>query len=336
MCEPVPAQEQQARTRDLHRLALQLGGVLCLLLASELAVSGIVSAVADFLAVLGLDVSPWLGRSTTPGVLVHILIYISLFAAPCAVFFKLMGHSPRRVVSNTPCGLRPYIWVTCISIFASEIFGFLSIFITILLEKHGLTVPGLSSQPPASLVGAVLYFLSSAVLPAVLEELFFRGIVLRSLAPYGKALALTVSSLAFGLIHCTVQQIPYAVAAGFCIGFFVLKYDNFRLGVTAHFINNATSVIFQYLRFLLSPALFSRVFLFREKFFIVAGTLCVAWFLWREKRPFAFLAERTLPRKDLVKAAFSPLLLLFYALCLLLTLFTLFRPVILALLEELL
>ncbi len=58
----------------------------------------------------------------------------------------------------------------------------------------------------------------------VAEELLFRGIVLRTLAPYGKKLAILVSALLFGLFHGNLLQTPYAFVLGLVLGYCGLEY----------------------------------------------------------------------------------------------------------------
>ena len=69
---------------------------------------------------------------------------------------------------------------------------------------------GLEMQPteglPASLGGRIAYILCAAVVPAVLEELLFRGTVLRLLLPAGEKFAVCVSGALFALSHWHPQR----------------------------------------------------------------------------------------------------------------------------------
>ena len=75
-------------------------------------------------------------------------------------------------------------------------------------------------------IGRVAYFLAMAGLIGFVEEVFFRGLILRALAPRGLWRAAIVSSVLFGLAHslnvlsganplATLLQVGYALAIGF-------------------------------------------------------------------------------------------------------------------------
>lgn len=89
----------------------------------------------------------------------------------------------------------------------------------------------------------VLYFLSAAILPAIVEELVFRGAIMQSLRRFGDTFALFVSSLLFGLVHGNLIQAPMAFVTGLAIGFFVLRTGSLRTGMLIHFVNNALAVV---------------------------------------------------------------------------------------------
>jgi hypothetical protein len=80
-----------------------------------------------------------------------------------------------------------------------------------------------------------------AFLPAIIEEWAFRGVLLRSLLPYGKVFALVVSSVTFGLMHVNPPQALFAISFGFLAGFIYIKTGSIWYGSIIHLINNAFS-----------------------------------------------------------------------------------------------
>lgn len=82
-----------------------------------------------------------------------------------------------------------------------------------------------------------------ALLPAVLEELLFRFLPLRFLAPYSKRYALIFSSVAFALAHHSFFSIPYAFFAGVIFMICDLLCESVLPSIILHFVNNAVSVI---------------------------------------------------------------------------------------------
>ena len=103
-------------------------------------------------------------------------------------------------------------------------------------------------EVPKGIFGFLLYTLSTAIVPAVLEEFALRGIVLGSLRKFGDIFALITTSICFGLMHGNFEQIPFAFMAGLVLGFVTIKTGSLRVAVFIHFLNNFISVVFSYMR----------------------------------------------------------------------------------------
>ncbi len=97
-------------------------------------------------------------------------------------------------------------------------------------------------ETPHNAVGILLFFLSTAVVPALIEELALRGIIMQMLRRYGDMFAIVCSALIFGLMHCNLMQIPFAFIAGVVIGYAVLVTESVWTGIIIHFLNNAFTV----------------------------------------------------------------------------------------------
>ena len=69
------------------------------------------------------------------------------------------------------------------------------------------------------------------------EEILFRGLVMRSMEPYGKKFAIFASALLFGLFHGNLIQIPFAFAVGLVLGYVAMEY-NIAWAVVLHMFNN--------------------------------------------------------------------------------------------------
>lgn len=85
-----------------------------------------------------------------------------------------------------------------------------------------------------------------ALLPALVEELVFRGWLLSALRPFGERRALLLSALIFGLMHGNLTQVPFALLLGLLFGFLALRTGRLWLGMAIHLLNNAMSVLLDY------------------------------------------------------------------------------------------
>ncbi len=87
--------------------------------------------------------------------------------------------------------------------------------------------------------GFVGVLLTVALLPAIFEELIFRGILLSGLKDFGSVFAALVSGGLFALYHQTPVQTVYQFLCGFAFAWVAIKAGSILPTVLAHGINNA-------------------------------------------------------------------------------------------------
>lgn len=96
---------------------------------------------------------------------------------------------------------------------------------------------------PEGLLGLLVITLRSALVPAMIEEFAFRGVVLQSLRKYGDWFAITVSAILFGLMHANMTQVPFAIIAGVALAYCAVVTGSLKTGILVHFLNNFVSVV---------------------------------------------------------------------------------------------
>ena len=109
--------------------------------------------------------------------------------------------------------------------------------------------PQLMVNTPTSLI---INLFTIAVLPALLEEMIYRGYILRTLRSYGDGFAVLISAMLFSLMHGNLRQIPFAFIVGLFLGFLYVQTNNIWIPIVVHFVNNGISVVMEYLSFSLS------------------------------------------------------------------------------------
>ena len=91
--------------------------------------------------------------------------------------------------------------------------------------------------------GDVILVLVVVIGAPVVEELFFRGLLLRALqARFGSAPAVVVSGLLFGLAHFEPLQLPVLAGFGIVLGVVALRTGRLGPGICAHAAFNALAV----------------------------------------------------------------------------------------------
>ena len=86
--------------------------------------------------------------------------------------------------------------------------------------------------------------LTFAVAPAFCEEAAFRGFMLSGMARHGRlAVAVGLSSVAFGVMHMVPQQVFNASVLGLVLGTLAIRSNSLVPCIVFHFINNSLGVI---------------------------------------------------------------------------------------------
>lgn len=91
---------------------------------------------------------------------------------------------------------------------------------------------------PVTLNSFVLSLFNLCILPAILEEFIYRGVLMQSLRRFGDGFALTISAVIFSLMHLNFVQAPNALLMGLVIGYFVIRTGSLVTGIVIHFFNN--------------------------------------------------------------------------------------------------
>ncbi len=179
------------------------------------------------------------------GEILSMTAYLASFIVPALVLRAMLGkhglsrsmqleiNMPRRMWLIMPAGVA---LITCASYLNSFLLEFLN-----MEDAYTELVGGMSeAYAPHEIV---LLFMSIAIVPAFCEEFFFRGVILSSLLPYGKGIAIGASAILFGLMHQNPYQLLYATVAGVVLGYVYVKTKSIWCSTILHFINNAISVL---------------------------------------------------------------------------------------------
>ena len=176
---------------------------------------------------------------------IQIVYSMLLFTLPFIIVFKSFGERISSLVSFKKVGK------TAVPLFfmGIAVCAFANISASLasgIFESFGFNYNVDYGKSPDGVFGFLLSFLATAVVPALLEEFAFRGIVLGYLRRFGDAFAIIVSSVLFGIIHGNFEQMPFAALIGFMLAFTVVKTGSLRVAVAIHFFNNFQSVLFDY------------------------------------------------------------------------------------------
>lgn len=99
---------------------------------------------------------------------------------------------------------------------------------------------------PADADALFLSWLTVCLIPALGEELLFRGLLQGWLRPYGPVSAIIGQAVVFGLLHGKLSSCAAALFGGLALGFCFERSGSLRLGMIFHLYNNSLAFITQY------------------------------------------------------------------------------------------
>ena len=96
---------------------------------------------------------------------------------------------------------------------------------------------------PTNGVAYLLMLINICVLPALLEEFVFRGVILQSLKNFGEGFALIASSIIFAVAHRNLLQGVGAFFVGLILAFINLRTHSLKCAILIHLFNNGFAVL---------------------------------------------------------------------------------------------
>ena len=155
------------------------------------------------------------------------------------------------------------------------------------LLARGLGVTTSSTALPAGGLDLFIRYFSLCVVPAVLEEIYFRGALQGIMRPSGSSVAIFAPALLFALLHLDLAQSITALVCGIFLGWLVERSGSILPGMLLHFINNTLAFLSLYLR-QYAPEQLAVVY---ELILLVALPLAALFLVWRVKvQGFSFSA----------------------------------------------
>lgn len=126
--------------------------------------------------------------------------------------------------------------LACIFVSAQLAFQIFATVVEVLLNLLGLSVLE-AMQMATSKADTFSMFLYFSLGAPIVEEIVFRGLVLRGLEKYGRRFAIVISALLFGAFHGNLVQSPYAFLVGLVLGYVASEYSIFW-AMVLHMLNN--------------------------------------------------------------------------------------------------
>lgn len=220
--------------------------ILCAVVASLVAtiVSGVVLALIRIAFGLGVNIT----HNKYAICFQYLMVYVTMF------YFLYLYVKKKRIALRHEVQLTKAKQTS--SIFYSIGFALLCLAICIpfiSLIEHGFSLvgyhPASESLPLKSFWDFILNIVFVAFLPAVVEEIVYRGVILKGFEQKCKPwVAILITSFVFMLAHGSLEQCVYQFILGLILTYIAYSTGNILYSMIAHFTNNFVVILLSYIQ----------------------------------------------------------------------------------------
>ena len=170
--------------------------------------------------------------------------HLRVFALPIAVFLAVRGSGYLRFMrfntpraSHLPFLISSFFVLLCGCLLLSILCGG--------MESLGNSATAYDTAPASRFGEGALAVLSLAILPAILEEVFFRGILVAEYERRGGVRAVLMSALLFALLHFDIHNLAVYLFSGVLFALVLFATDSLPATMALHICYNIVSLFGQ-------------------------------------------------------------------------------------------
>ncbi len=173
-----------------------------------------------------------------------------------------------------------------------------------IFKVAGIIIPEPDFSFPTQSGYLILFLIYVCFLGPILEEIIFRGFILKSMQKYGNLTAIIVSSILFSMFHLNLVQFVNPVLMGIVLAFIAIKSKSIVPSIIAHIFNNSITFALAGISLLKIPLLESIL----AGIYILFGISALTLFILKYGKDFVGIIKedtRILKTYEKVKFSFS-------------------------------
>lgn len=236
------------------------------------------------------------GVSALTGELLQLLVSIGSFAVPMAFLLSATRLEQADLRLTKPAPWSP-VFIVPVFLGVANAGNLLGGLLSVLM---GTGASG--TQLPENGAALVLGFFVLCAVPAVCEELLFRGAMQGLMRPCGSAAAIFGPALLFALLHGDLVQGLTAFVCAIFLGWLAERTGSILPGMLLHFLNNCLAFLSLYLR----QFALGGMAVWAELFILVGFPLWALWLLYQAWRQGFRWSAGLRPGVDVLSVFTSP------------------------------
>lgn len=241
--EYLKIQAKQNEKKALRGRSISTGllSIICLSVFSVLAVilSTIMSSAFEGTVMLLNN-----NYALIPDMLLNALVSLVGFGVVAVIFCKATKTDLNEILPSEKISFKKLVGVVAIGYTVCITANYIAQLFAVDLSIFGLeTMYSDMKTGSTSILEHIVYIIAVSVVPAVTEELVYRGCIMGRLRKYGDGFALITSAILFGMMHGNFTQAPFAFVVGLAAGWAVIYTNSIFPAMIIHWLNNFMSVI---------------------------------------------------------------------------------------------
>lgn len=232
--------KRQASKQEIKKLGFYTGLALVL----QIVIQNVITFILEFAGLLDIFIADGSYQNA-----LDIILVITGLLVPFYYINKKMKNVSgicEPVMLDKPVDKISFVLAVVSGLGFCLLASLITSYFAVFIGFFGIELTSPEIAMPKGGTGIVTTFLRVVVLAAVAEELCMRGYVMGNLRKYGDKFAIIVSSVVFAIIHGNLVQSPFALIAGFTIGFLTIKTGSMWTGIIIHALNNFISLAVSY------------------------------------------------------------------------------------------
>lgn len=130
------------------------------------------------------------------------------------------------------------------AIFIQYAASFLTVYSSDIISKYGFSTEVDNSGLAQTGAGFIIMIIYTCIIAPISEEIFFRGMLLKTFSRANQRFAIVASSIFFGLAHGNLPQFFLAFLLGMFLSNITMKHNSILPSIIVHIFVNSISTIF--------------------------------------------------------------------------------------------
>ncbi len=186
-------------------------------------------------------------QSSSIFVSLNMLVYLVCNVLFAFIGMKWAGIKPRSVIATKNFSFRLAVQYCMTALFLWILSVYLSTGINDIFEQYGYSTVTDYSNVGKTTLGIVIMNIYTCIIAPITEELFFRGMLLKTFSKANQRFAIFATALFFGLAHGNIPQFLLAFTLGIMLAVITMKHSSIIPAIVVHMFINTFSSMFGYI-----------------------------------------------------------------------------------------